>query len=110
MRNILLFVVNSGDAAGAASAYEDDAVMTALPFGRFVGKPAIEAFWVDIISKGLSDVKYIEPKIEVISDQAAIISSKWSMNAAHGLITKELWVLQDDGTAKLRIDNFEIQG
>lgn len=101
---------NSGDAAGAASAYEDDAVMTALPFGRFVGKPATEEFWVDIISKGLSDVKYIEPKIEVISDQAAIISSKWSMNAAHGLITKELWVLQDDGTAKLRIDNFEIQG
>jgi len=27
-----------------------------------------------------------------------------------GIITKELWVLQDDGTAKLRIDNFEVQG
>lgn len=100
---------NSGDAPGAANAYEDDAVMTVLPFGRFVGKPAIETFWVDIISKGLSDVKYIGPEIDVISDRAAIISSKWSMNAAHGIITKELWVLQDDGTAKLRIDNFEVQ-
>ncbi len=100
---------NRGDAASAANAYEEDATMTALPFGRFVGKTEINAFWADIISKGLSDVKYIAPQIEVISESAAIVSSKWSMNAAHGIITKELWVLQQDGTAKLRIDNFEIQ-
>ncbi|ESA32587.1 hypothetical protein N836_25055 [Leptolyngbya sp. Heron Island J] len=32
------------------------------------------------------------------------------MNKAHGVIHKELWVLQVDGTAKLREDIFEAQG
>ena len=29
------------------------------------------------------------------------------MNKAQGVIHKELWVLQSDGTAKLREDDFE---
>ena len=29
------------------------------------------------------------------------------MNKAHGVIHRELWVLQEDGSAKLREDNFE---
>ena len=32
------------------------------------------------------------------------------MNKAQGIITKELWVLQEDGTAKLRLDLFEVLG
>ena len=30
------------------------------------------------------------------------------MNKAAGTISKELWVLQKDGSAKLRVDNFEV--
>ena len=32
------------------------------------------------------------------------------MNKAQSFIIKELWVLQEDGTAKLRIDLFEALG
>ena len=55
-------------------------------------------------------MKYIDPVIEVIDENSAILSSKWSMNKAAGVITKELWVLQEDGSALLREDNFEAQG
>ena len=30
------------------------------------------------------------------------------MNKAAGTISKELWILQNNGTAKLREDNFEV--
>ncbi|MDE0764091.1 MAG: MBL fold metallo-hydrolase [Porticoccaceae bacterium] len=101
---------NAGDAQRCADAYEAHAEMIATPFGRFVGRAAIKAFWQNLIDQGFSDVTYIEPKIEVISARAAIITSGWSMNKAQGIITKELWVLQEDGTAKLRIDLFEAFG
>ena len=58
---------------------------------------------------GLSDVNYINPEIEVIDESRAVLSSGWQMNKAKGVITKELWVLQHDGTMKLRIDEFEAQ-
>jgi hypothetical protein len=32
------------------------------------------------------------------------------MNKASGVIHKELWVLQEDGAAKLREDDFEATG
>jgi len=32
------------------------------------------------------------------------------MNKAGGVIHKELWVLQEDGNAKLREDDFEAMG
>ena len=35
---------NAGDAAGAATMYEDDAVMVVKPFGTFKGKDEILAF------------------------------------------------------------------
>ncbi len=100
---------NRGDASGCADAYEANAVMNALPFGTFLGYGEIESFWAQLIAGGYSDVEYIEPKIDVIDDTSAILSARWSMNKAHGVITKELWVLQDDGEAKLRQDDFEAQ-
>ena len=84
--------------------------MTAKPFGTFAGRETIQAFWENLISQGYSDVRYIEREIEIISATTAVISSKWSMNKAHGVITKELWVLQENGDAKLRIDQFEVLG
>ena len=101
---------NKGDAEGCASQYESDAVMTAKPFGTFSGAEEIKAFWQQLIDDGFADVEYIDPEIEVIDENSAVLSSGWKMNKARGVITKELWVLQSDGTAKLRIDEFEAQG
>ena len=101
---------NKGDAKGCASQYESDAVMVAKPFGTYTGTKEITAFWQRLIDDGFSDVDYINPEIEVIDESSAVLSSRWQMNKAKGTITKELWVLQHDGTAKLRIDEFEAQG
>jgi ketosteroid isomerase-like protein len=101
---------NAGDSLGCANSYEEDAVMNAKPFGTFKGRTEIQGFWTKCIEDGLSEVDYIDPQIEVIDETSAILTSKWKMNKAHGVITKELWILQSDGTALLREDNFEAQG
>lgn len=101
---------NGGDAAGCAAAYEPDAVMNAKPLGSFTGRADIEAFWTKLIADGYCDVEYIDPQIEILDDRSAILSAGWRMNKAHGVITKELWVIQPDGTALLREDDFEVQG
>ena len=98
---------NAGDAAGCAAQYETEAVMHARPFGTFNGTEAIQAFWQQLVDDGYSDVDYIEPNIQAVDDQSAILTSKWKMNKAAGVIHKELWVLQPDGSAKLREDDFE---
>lgn len=100
---------NSGDATGCASQYEEDAIMNAKPFGLYMGTVAIQAFWQKLIDDGFSEVDYIEPNINVIDEKSALLTSRWKMNNAQGIITKELWVIQSDGTAKLREDNFEVQ-
>lgn len=100
---------NSGNATGCAAQYESDAIMHARPFGTFKGTEEITAFWQQLIDDGYSDVEYIDPKLEVVDDSSAILKSGWRMNKASGVIHKELWVLQDDGSAKLRHDDFEAQ-
>lgn len=101
---------NAGDPDGCAECYEEDALMVATPFGEFRGRAQIRAFWADLISKGFSDVAYSDTRAEVQDDASVVISSNWTMNNAHGRITKELWVMQDDGTALLREDRFEALG
>jgi len=101
---------NRGDAAAAADLYEENAFMEAKPFGSFTGHSAILAFWENLVAGGYAEVEYLEPKITVLNARAAVLSSSWKMNNAHGIITKELWVLRDDGTAKLLVDEFEVQG
>ena len=98
---------NSSDAASCAAQYEKNAVMHARPFGTFTGIAEIQGFWQKLIDDGFSDVDYIDPKIEVVDETSAILTSGWKMNKAGGVIHKELWVLQADGTAKLREDDFE---
>lgn len=98
---------NTGNAAGCAAQYEADAVMHARPFGTFTGTAEVQAFWEKLIADGFQDVQYINPKLEVIDEQSAILRSGWKMNNAQGVIHKELWVLQADGSAKLREDDFE---
>ncbi len=101
---------NSGDAAGCAAQYETDAVMRARPFGTYKGTTEIQAFWQKLIDDGFSDVEYIDPKIEIVDDTQAVLTSGWKMNKASGMIHKELWVVQVDGSAKLREDDFEATG
>lgn len=100
---------NSGNAAGAAALYEDDAIMVVKPFGTFKGKKAILAFWTDLVNKGFDDVIYKNTVINVIGYDKAQVSADWEMNNAEGVITKELWVLQPDGRALLREDHFEVK-
>ena len=100
---------NRGDYVGCAAQYEVDAVMNAMPFGQFVGREAIQGFWQQLIADGFSDVDYVEPSIEVLDDNSAVLKSGWKMNKAAGVITNELWVIQSDGTAKLREDDFAAQ-
>ncbi len=62
------------------------------------------------LADGFTDVAYIDPEIKIVDDTSAILSAKWQMNKAFGVITNELWVLQDDGNALLREDDFEVLG
>ncbi|MEM7795931.1 MAG: isochorismatase [Cyanobacteria bacterium P01_C01_bin.118] len=101
---------NAEDAEGCTAQYEATATMQAIPFGTFTGHDKIQSFWQQLINDGFADVEYIDPKIEVLNATTAVLTSQWKMNKAHGLIHKELWVLQADGTAKLREDIFEAQG
>ena len=84
--------------------------MQAKPFGTFTGTAEICAFWQKLIDDGFAEVEYLDPKIEVIDATSAILTSGWKMNKASGVIHKELWVLQNDGTAQLREDDFEATG
>ncbi len=101
---------NTGDAEACANCYEAEAVMNAKPFGTFTGTNAIQGFWQNLIDNGFNEVTYIDKNIEVIDANSAILTSSWKMNKAHGIITKEIWVLQSDGTYKLREDDFEALG
>lgn len=101
---------NRGDAAGCAAAYEENAVMNAAPFGRYEGRAQIRDFWQHIIGEGFQDVDYIDPQIEILDSHTARLRSHWKMNKAHGVITNELWILDSDGQARLREDDFEVQG
>ncbi|MCJ8273019.1 MAG: isochorismatase, partial [Psychrosphaera sp.] len=90
-----------------AAQYESDAVMDARPFGRFEGEQQIEGFWQQLINDGFAEVEYIDPQFTVVDDNSVLLTSGWKMNKAQGVIHKELWCLQADGSAKLRVDDFE---
>ncbi|WP_211830061.1 nuclear transport factor 2 family protein [Kistimonas asteriae] len=100
---------NRADAAGCAAHYEASAIMHARPFGTYTGTTDIQAFWKKLMDDGLADVAYSNTQIEVLDTQSAVLTADWTMNKAQGVIHRELWVLQSDGTAKLREDDFEAQ-
>lgn len=101
---------NAQDAKGCAEQYTQNCVMHARPFGTFEGKVAIQAFWQDIIDKGFKDVEYSDVSWEAYGEDGYILTSKWIMNSAFGVVHKEHWVVQSDGKARLVHDDFEIQG
>ncbi|MBO9490122.1 nuclear transport factor 2 family protein [Endozoicomonas sp. G2_1] len=101
---------NRQDAAGCATQYQEDAIMEARPMGTFKGRAQIQAFWQQIIDGGYCDVDYTDVEWQKVDDNSYILTSKWTMNKAYGVVHRELWVLQPDGSAKLKEDDFEIQG
>ena len=101
---------NAGDAAACAACYEETALVVAKPFGTYKGQSEIEALWQEIIAGGYRDVEYLAPEITAVDEETAVLTSRWKMNNAQGVITKELWALQADGTALLREDHFEALG
>ena len=45
----------------------------------------------------------------MIDARSVVLSASWSMNVGRGIITKELWVRQDDQSWLLVEDDFEVQ-
>jgi hypothetical protein len=82
-------------------------VIHAKPYGTFEGRASIQRLWQKIIDEGLEDISYINPVVEVIDEKTVKLQSEWTMNNAKGVITNELWVLQSDGSMKLKLDEFE---
>jgi len=101
---------NSQDAQGCAAQYQADCVMHARPFGVFEGREAIQAFWQDIMNKGFKDVEYSDVEWQALGEDSYILSAKWTMNQAIGVVHKEVWQVQQDGKARLVSDDFEVQG
>ncbi len=99
---------NAGDAEGCASCYEKTATMTARPYGKFYGRKDIERFWTKLLSEGFRDVKYPDTVITALDNNTAIMSTDWTMNKATGVVSFGLWILQNDGEARLREEIFEL--
>lgn len=101
---------NQQDAAGCAARYMEEAEMEARPFGTFKGRAAIQAFWQGIIDQGFADVAYTDVQWEQVADGGYLLSSKWTMNKAFGVVHREHWVVDQDGEARLAHDIFEVLG
>ncbi|MEM9557985.1 MAG: nuclear transport factor 2 family protein [Acidobacteriota bacterium] len=99
---------NRQDAAGCAACYVEDATMHAEPLAQVRGRKDIESFWQGLMDAGYRDVRYLDPKVEVLSDTRARLTSPWSMNLAKGMIHDEQWMLCEDGRWRLEHDHFEI--
>ena len=100
---------NRGDVAACVAAYAPDAVMNASPMGRFTGRAEIEGFWRPFLESGAGELVYRDVQLEVIDARSVVLSASWSMNVGRGIITKELWVRQDDQSWLLQEDDFEVQ-
>lgn len=101
---------NRQDAAGCAAQYTEECVMEARPFGTFIGRNAIQAFWQNIIDQGFSDVNYSNTTWESLGDEGYLLLSEWTMNKAFGVVHREHWAVQADGKARLVSDYFEVLG
>ncbi len=101
---------NTQNAQGCTQQYEAGATMVAKPFGTFVGHEQIQQLWQNIIDQGFADVAYQEVSWTPEGNDGYILSAKWTMNKAFGVVHKEHWRLQANGQAKLSFDEFEVLG
>lgn len=101
---------NNQDAQGCAAQYQQNCIMTARPFGVFEGREAIAEFWQGIMDQGFNNVEYSQVTWEAEGENGYVLTSKWTMNKAFGVVHRELWVIDADGQARLASDEFEVQG
>ncbi|MGB0360144.1 MAG: nuclear transport factor 2 family protein [Endozoicomonas sp.] len=102
---------NTQDAKSCAGQYLEDAVMEARPFGTFTGRQAIQGFWQGIMDQGFENVDYTDVQwIPVDGNDGFILMAKWTMNKAYGVVHREHWVIDTDGKARLKSDDFKVQG
>lgn len=101
---------NQHNAIGCADQYTEDSTMVTQPFGTFVGRDKIQAFWKDIIDQKFSNVAYHDIQWKAETADSYILTSKWTMNKAFGIVHKEHWKVQSDGKARLIYDHFEVLG
>lgn len=101
---------NRRDAAACAELYDPSCVMNAQPFGVYEGRHAIQEFWQYIIDQGFESVTYSEPEWKKDKQGGFVLTAKWTMNKAFGVVHEEYWVVGDDGQARLMRDHFEVLG
>lgn len=101
---------NQQNAKGCAEQYAPNATMVAKPFGTFEGREEVQAFWQQIMDQGFSGVEYTDVSWTKLDEKSYLLSSKWTMNKAFGVVHKEVWTLQEDGKARLTYDEFEVLG
>ncbi|PAJ72581.1 isochorismatase [Pseudoalteromonas sp. NBT06-2] len=101
---------NKQDAAGCAALYHPECTMVAKPFGTFTGTEQIQALWQNIIDQGFKQVEYNDVIWQPEGEDGYLLTSNWQMNKAFGVVHKEHWQVQPDGTAFLIYDEFEVLG
>ncbi|MDK1288688.1 YybH family protein [Pseudoalteromonas umbrosa] len=101
---------NRQDAQACAQQYTEHATMKASPFGEFTGREQIAQFWQDIMDQGFHSVDYSDVDWQPSPEGGYILTSKWTMNKAYGVVHKEHWVIEADGHARLIYDEFEVLG
>lgn len=102
-----LTAFNQQDAEGCAAQYSEDSVMHARPFGVYQGRRAIAEFWQSLMDNGYRQVTYSNVQWVPTKD-GYVLTAHWNMNKAFGVIHKELWVIEKDGKARLKSDDFEV--
>ncbi|MCL1063253.1 cysteine hydrolase [Shewanella benthica] len=99
---------NQGNIQACVDRYTVNASMQVSPFGRFQGIGAIGEFWHGFAQHKPGELIYRNVEIKVLNPKSAILSANFSMNIVSGFISKELWVLADDGQWYLEEDDFSV--
>ncbi len=88
-----IMAFNMTDIKTCVETYMTNAVMDSRPMGRYEGREAIYKFWDGFVSStNAGDLSYSEVDVQIINENTAKLSAKWSMNVGRGFISEELWV------------------
>lgn len=98
---------NKGNAEACVKGYDENAVMSAMPFGIKTGTKEISEFWTPFIESGATNLIYTNVNVEVANDTTAFLSANWSMNVGRGIIYQEKWE-KKEGQWLLTYDNFQV--
>ena len=99
---------NRGDVEACVSAYQPDATLWARPMGQFRGREAIHGFWQPFIASGAGELEYRNVRIQVVSENEALLAADWSMNVGQGYISMERWVCDADSNWRIADDDFTV--